>query len=173
MKFNYGDTLRIRNELYTILGKIRYIDTHWRIWYKYKLVKHKNNSEFWISWNEKHDVYQFTKLCGKVIPSDMNVVHRSYQMAIGTRGDIDTDIDIGAFSRYEEYEDDNGTHILTIEKRVHTTEYSKGVYVDKKYVLLESNAEITKPILDKMDTVKKVRFIGPIIWFLANFFKNK
>ena len=43
----------------------------------------------------------------------------------------------------------------------------------KKYVLLESNAEITKPILDKMDTVKKVRFIGPIIWFLANFFKNK
>ena len=148
MKFNYGDTLRIRNELYTILGKIRYIDTHWRIWYKYKL-------------------------CGKVIPSDMNVVHRSYQMAIGTRGDIDTDIDIGAFSRYEEYEDDNGTHILTIEKRVHTTEYSKGVYVDKEYVSLESNAEITKPILDKMDTVKKVRFIGPIIWFLANFFKNK
>ena len=43
----------------------------------------------------------------------------------------------------------------------------------KKYVLLESNAEITKAILDKMDTVKKVRFIGPIIWFLANFFKNK
>ncbi len=48
MKFNYGDTLRIRNELYTILGKIRYIDTHRRIWYKYKLVKHKNNAEFWI-----------------------------------------------------------------------------------------------------------------------------
>ncbi len=98
MKFNYGDTLRIRNELYTILGKIRYIDTHRRIWYKYKLVKHKNNAEFWISWNEKHDVYQFTKLCGKVIPSDMN---------------------------------------------------------------------------DKMDTVKKVRFIGPIIWILANLLKNK
>ena len=169
MKFNYGDTLRIRNELYTILGKIRYIDTHRRIWYKYKLVKHKNNGEFWICWNKKRGVYQFTKLCGKVIPSDMNLVHRGYQMAMGTRGDID----IAAVSRYEEYEDDNGTHILTVEKRVHTTEYSKGVYVDKKYVLLESNAEITKPILDKMDTVKKVRFIGPIIWFLANFFKNK
>ena len=169
MKFNYGETLRIRNELYTILGKIRYIDTHRRIWYKYKLVKHKNNGEFWICWNKKRGVYQFTKLCGKVIPSDMNLVHRGYQMAMGTRGDID----IAAVSRYEEYEDDNGTHILTVEKRVHTTEYSKGVYVDKKYVLLESNAEITKPILDKMDTVKKVRFIGPIIWFLANFFKNK
>ena len=173
MKFNYGETLRIRNELYTILGKIRYIDTRRRIWCKYKLVKHKNNAEFWICWNKKRGVYQFTKLCGKVIPSDMNLVHRGYQMAIGTRGDIDTDIDIGAFSRYEEYEDINGTHILTIEKRVHTTEYSKGVYVDKEYVSLESNAEITKPILDKMDTVKKVRFIGPIIWFLANFFKNK
>ena len=173
MKFNYGDTLRIRNELYTILGKIRYIDTHRRIWYKYKLVKHKNNAEFWICWNKKRSVYQFTKLCGKVMLSDMNVVHRGYQMVIGTRGDIDTDIDIGAFSRYEEYKADNGTHILTIEKRVHTTEYSKGVYVDKKYVLLESNAEITKPILDKIDTVKKVRFIGPIIWFLANLLKNK
>ncbi len=39
----------------------------------------------------------------------------------------------------------------------------------KKYVLHESNAEITKPILDKMDTVKKVRFIGPIIWFFGKF----
>ena len=100
MKFNYGDTLRIRNELYTILGKIRYIDTRRRIWCKYKLVKHKNNGEFWICWNKKRGVYQFTKLCGKVIPSDMNLVHRGYQMAIGTRGDID--IDIAAVSRYEE-----------------------------------------------------------------------
>jgi len=124
MKFKYGDTLRIRNDLYTILGKIRYIDTRRRIWCKYKLVKHKNNAEF-------------------------------------------------SFSRYEEYEDDNGTHILTIEKRVHTTEYSKGVYVDKEYVSIESDVEIPKPILDKMDTIKKMRFIGPIIWFLANLLNNK
>ena len=46
MKFKYGDTLRIRNDLYTILGKIRYIDTRRRIWCKYKLVRHKNNGEF-------------------------------------------------------------------------------------------------------------------------------
>ena len=52
MKFKYGDTLRIRNDLYTILGKIRYIDTRRRIWCKYKLVKHKNNAEFWIRWNK-------------------------------------------------------------------------------------------------------------------------
>ena len=59
-----------------------------------------------------------------------NMMYISLQsyVAIGTRGDID----IAAVSRYEEYEDDNGTHILTIEKRAHTTEYSKGVYVDKK-----------------------------------------
>lgn len=37
--FNYGETLRIRRDLYTILGKIRYIDTHGKIWYEYKLVK--------------------------------------------------------------------------------------------------------------------------------------
>ena len=173
MKFKYGDTLRIRSDLYTILGKIRYIDTHGAIGYKYKLVKHKNNAEFWIRWDKQRGAYQFTKLCGKAMPSDMNVGTSWLSDGYRYKRDIDTDIDIGAFSRYEEYEDDNGTHILTIEKRVHTTEYSKGVYVDKKYVLLESNAEITKPILDKMDTVKKVRFIGPIIWFLANFFKNK
>ena len=32
MEFNYGETLRIRSDLYTILGKIRYIDTHGHIW---------------------------------------------------------------------------------------------------------------------------------------------
>ena len=44
MVFNYGETLRIRRDLYTILGKIRYIDTHGKIWYEYKLVKHRNNN---------------------------------------------------------------------------------------------------------------------------------
>ena len=46
MIFNYGETLRIRRDLYTILGKIRYIDTHGKIGYEYKLVRHKNNAEF-------------------------------------------------------------------------------------------------------------------------------
>lgn len=46
MVFNYGETLRIRRDLYTILGKIRYIDTHGKIGYEYKLVRHKNNAEF-------------------------------------------------------------------------------------------------------------------------------
>lgn len=46
MVFNYGETLRIRRDLYTILGKIRYIDTHGKIWYEYKLVKHSNNKAF-------------------------------------------------------------------------------------------------------------------------------
>ena len=151
MKFKYGDTLRIRSDLYTILGKIRYIDTHGSIEYKYKLVKHKNNAEFWIRWNKQRGAYQFTKLCSKAIPSDMNVVHRGYQMVIGTRGDID--IDFADVARYEEYEDANGTHTFIVEKGVHTTEYSKGVYVDKEYVSLESDAEIPKPILDKMGVI--------------------
>ncbi len=171
MKFKYGDTLRIRSDLYTILGNIRYIDTHGTIWYEYKLVKHKNNAEFWARWNKKRGAYQFTKVCGKVMPSDMNLVHRGYKMVIGTRGDID--IDIADVARYEEYEDANGTHTFTIEKWTHRTEYANGVYVDKEYVSLESDAEIPKPILDKMDTIKKMRFIGPIILFLANLLNNK
>ena len=133
MKFNYGDTLRIRNELYTILGKIRYIDTRRRIWYKYKLVKHKNNAEFWICWNKKRGVYQFTKLCGKVIPSDMNLVHRGYQMAIGTRGDID----IAAVSRYEEYEDDNGTLHLLLKKGLIRQSIQKAFILRKNMYLLK------------------------------------
>lgn len=48
MEFNYGETLRIRSDLYTILGKIRYIDTHGHIWYEYKLVKHSNNAALWL-----------------------------------------------------------------------------------------------------------------------------
>ena len=171
MKFNYGDTLRIRSDLYTILGKIRYIDTHGAIGYKYKLVKHKNNAEFWIRWNKQRSAYQFTKLCGKAMPSDMNVVHRGYQMAIATRGDID--IDIADVARCEEYEDANGTHTFIVEKGIHRTEYSKGVYIEKQYVSLEKNVELTKPILDKMDTIKKMRFIGPIVWLLANLLNNK
>ena len=171
MKFNYGDTLRIRSDVYTILGKIRYIDTHGAIGYKYKLVKHKNNAEFWIRWNKQRSAYQFTKLCGKAMPSDMRVVHCGYQMVIATRGDID--IDIADVARCEEYEDANGTHTFIVEKGVHTTEYSKGVYVNKEYVSIESDAEIPKPILDKMDTIKKIRFIGPIVWFLANVLNNK
>ena len=59
MVFNYGETLRIRRDLYTILGKIRYIDTHGKIGYEYKLVKHKNNAEFWLSWDKKRDAYSF------------------------------------------------------------------------------------------------------------------
>ena len=171
MKFKYGDTLRIRSDLYTILGKIRYIDTHGAIGYKYKLVKHKNNAEFWIRWDKQRGAYQFTKLCGKAMPSDMNVLHRGYQMVIGTRGDID--IDFADVARYEEYEDTNGTHIFIVEKGVHTSEYSKGVYVDKEYVSIESDVEIPKPFLDEMDTIKKMRLIGTITWFLANLLNNK
>ncbi|MFR6482376.1 MAG: hypothetical protein ACLUPK_02905 [Veillonella sp.] len=56
-------------------------------------------------------------------------------MAIGTRGDIDTDTRYWCFPRYEEYEDDNGTLIyLLLKSGFYTTEYSKGVYVDKEYV---------------------------------------
>ena len=171
MKFKYGDTLRIRSDLYTILGKICYIDTHGAIGYKYKLVKHKNNAEFWIRWNKQRSAYQFTKLCGKAMPSDMRVVHCGYQMVIGRRGDVD--IDITDVTRYEEYEDANGTHTFIVEKGIHRTEYSKGVYIEKQYVSLEKNVELTKPILDKMDTIKKMRFIGPIVWFLANLLNNK
>lgn len=84
MEFNYGESLRIRSDLYTILGKIRYIDTHGHIWYEYKLVKHSNNAAFWLRWDKKRDAYQFSKLCGKAQPVDMKPVDSSYKMVTGT-----------------------------------------------------------------------------------------
>ncbi len=62
---------------------------------------------------------------------------------------------------------------LLLKKGAIRLSIQKGVYVDKEYVSIESDAEIPKPILDKMDTIKKMRFIGPIIWFLANLLNNK
>ena len=89
MVFNYGETLRIRRDLYTILGKIRYIDTHGKIGYEYKLVRHKNNAEFWLSWDKKRDAYQFSKLCGKALPADMKLIDSGYEMVTGTWGEVD------------------------------------------------------------------------------------
>ena len=143
MKFKYGDTLRIRNDLYTILGKIRYIDTRRRIWCKYKLVKHKNNAEFWIRWNKKRGAYQFTKLCSKAIPSDMNVVHRGYQMVIGTRGDID--LDFANVVRYEEYEDANGTHTFIVKKGYIRLSIQKAFMLIRNMCLLKAMQRYLSP----------------------------
>ena len=176
MKFNYGDTLRIRNELYTILGKIRYIDTHWRIWYKYKLVKHKNNAEFWISWNEKHDVYQFTKLCGKVIPSDMNVVHRSYQMAIGTRGDIDTDIDKGQKPQSDVYEEiikylneKTGSHFKPTSK---STQRLINGRLSENYTIEDFKYVIDVKTNEWKDNTKMSKYLTPDTLFNASKFEK-
>ena len=143
MKFKYGDTLRIRSDLYTILGKIRYIDTHGAIGYKYKLVKHKNNAEFWIRWDKQRGAYQFTKLCGKAMPSDMNVVHRGYQMVIGTRGDID--IDFADVARYEEYEDANGTHTFIVEKGSIRLSIQKAFMLIRNMYLLKAMQRYLSP----------------------------
>ena len=166
MDFNYGETLRIRRELYTILGKIRYIDTHGDIWYEYKLIKHKNNAEFWFSWDKRREAYQFSKSCGKALPSDMKIVNSGYQMALGTWGD--TEIDTSDVARYKEYENNNGTHTFSVKEWSDRKEYLKGFYINKEYVSVEKDVEVTESILDKMDIAKKMKFIGPIVWILAN-----
>ena len=102
MEFNYGETLRIRSDLYTILGKIRYIDTHGHIWYEYKLVKHSNNKAFWLRWDKKRDAYQFSKLCGKAQPVDMKPVDSGYEMVTGTWGEVD--VGTTDTAKYKEYE---------------------------------------------------------------------
>ena len=166
MVFNYGETLRIRRDLYTILGKIRYIDTHGKIGYEYKLVKHKNNAEFWLSWDKKRDAYQFSKLCGKAQPVDMKPVDSSYKMVTGTWGEVD--VGTTDTAKCKEYENVEGTATFSVEAWAFETEYSKGFYINKEYVSVEQDVEITDTIKDRMDTVKIMRFVGPIVWILAN-----
>ena len=113
MEFNYGETLRIRSDLYTILGKIRYIDTHGHIWYEYKLVKHSNNAAFWLRWDKKRDAYQFSKLCGKAQPVDMKPVDSSYKMVTGTWGEVD--VGTTDTAKCKEYENADGTATFSVE----------------------------------------------------------
>ncbi|WP_279007908.1 hypothetical protein [Veillonella parvula] len=166
MVFNYGETLRIRRDLYTILGKIRYIDTHGKIGYEYKLVRHKNNAEFWLSWDKKRDAYQFSQLCGKALPADMKLVDSGYEMVTGTWGEVD--VGTTDTAKYKEYENVDGTATFSVQEWAFETEYSKGFYINKEYVSVEKDSEVTESILDKMDTIKKLKFIGPIGWILGN-----
>lgn len=166
MVFNYGETLRIRRDLYTILGKIRYIDTHGKIGYEYKLVRHKNNAEFWLSWDKKRDAYQFSKLCGKALPADMKLIDSGYEMVTGTWGEVD--VGTTDTAKYKEYENADGTATFSVQEWAFETEYSKGFYINKEYVSVEQDVEITDTIKDRMDTVKIMRFVGPIVWILAN-----
>ena len=166
MEFNYGETLRIRSDLYTILGKIRYINTHGNIWYEYKLVKHSNNKAFWLRWDKKRDAYHFSKLCGKAPLADMKPVDSGYEMVTGTWGEIDEGITDTA--KCKEYESVDGTATFSVEAWAFETEYSKGFYINKEYVSVEQDVEITDTIKDRMDTVKIMRFVGPIVWILAN-----
>ena len=166
MKFNYGETLRIRSDLYTILGKIRYIDTHGHIWYEYKLVKHNNNQAFWLCWDKKRDAYHFSKLCGKARLADMKLVDSGYKMVTGTWGEVD--VGITDTAKYKEYETADGTATLSVQEWAFETEYSKGFYINKEYVSVKKDAELTDTIKDRMDTVKIMKFLGPIIWILVN-----
>ena len=166
MKFNYGESLRIRSDVYTILGKIRYIDTHGRIWYEYKLVKHSNNKAFWLRWDKKRDAYHFSKLCGKARSTDMTLVDSGYKMVTGTWGEVD--VGTTDTAKCKEYENVEGTATFSVEAWAFETEYSKGFYINKEYVSVEQDVEITDTIKDRMDTVKIMRFVGPIVWILAN-----
>lgn len=114
MKFNYGESLRIRSDVYTILGKIRYIDTHGRIWYEYKLVKHSNNKAFWLRWDKKRDAYHFSKLCGKADLADMKLVDKGYEMVTGTWGEVD--VGITDTTKYKEYENADGTATFPVQE---------------------------------------------------------
>ncbi|MBF1746875.1 MAG: hypothetical protein HXP20_07935, partial [Veillonella sp.] len=134
--------------------------------YEYKLVKHSNNKAFWLRWDKKRDAYQFSKLCGKAQPVDMKPVDSGYKMVTGTWGEVD--VGTTDTAKCKEYENVEGTATFSVEAWAFETEYSKGFYINKEYVSVEQDVEITDTIKDRMDTVKIMRFVGPIVWILAN-----
>ncbi|GCL68118.1 DUF4178 domain-containing protein [Veillonella tobetsuensis] len=165
MEFNYGDTLSIKSDLYTILGKIRYIDTNGDIWYEYKLIKHSTNGQFWLSWDEIRNEYQFTKPCGSMRPSTMICVDEGREIVSGAWGDVDVDISDSA--KYQEYESPDGATTFSIEEWEDETEYSTGFYVNKEFVTLEPKATVTNSIEQRLKSVSgRNKIFGPFLWIV-------
>lgn len=148
MEFNYGDTLRIRNDLYTILGKIKYEDDYGDTWFEYKLLKHVGEDEYWLSWDEIRNEYQFTKPCGRMSTDGMKLVDSGRERVRGVWGDVDVDTSDSA--DYEEYETESRASTFSIEVWDDETEYSQGFYISKDYVTLDTDTEFSEVIQKRM-----------------------
>jgi hypothetical protein len=96
----------------------------------------------------------------------MKPVDSGYKMVTGTWGEVD--VGTTDTAKCKEYENVEGTATFSVEAWAFETEYSKGFYINKGYVSVEQDVEITDTIKDRMDTVKIMRFVGPIVWILAN-----
>ena len=119
MREDYGFLIMVRRYVsegiyIPILGKITLYWYSWKIGYEYKLVRHKNNAEFWLSWDKKRDAYQFSKLCGKALPADMKLIDSGYEMVTGTWGEVD--VGTTDTAKYKEYENADGTATFSVQE---------------------------------------------------------
>ena len=88
-------------------------------------------------------------------------------MVTGTWGEVD--VGTTDTAKCKEYENVEGTATFSVEAWAFETEYSKGFYINKEYVSVEKDVEMTDTIKDRMDTVKIMKFVGPIVWILATY----
>ena len=167
MEFNYGDTLRIRNDLYTILGKIKYEDDYGDTWFEYKLLKHVGEDEYWLSWDEIRNEYQFTKPCGRMSTDGMKLVDSGRERVRGVWGDVDVDTSDSA--DYEEYETESGASTFSIEVWDDETEYSQGFYISKDYVTLDTDTEFSEVIQKRMKQQRYKKWLYPAFWMIVIF----
>lgn len=96
----------------------------------------------------------------------MKLVDSGYQMVTGTWGEVD--VGITDTAKYKEYENADGTATFSVQEWAFETDYSKGFLINKEYVSVKQDVEITDAIKDRMDTVKIMKLVGPIVWILAN-----
>lgn len=167
MEFNYGDMLRIKNDLYTILGKIIYEDDYGDAWFEYKLLKHDGEDEYWLSWDEIRNEYQFTKPCGRMSTDGMKLVDSGRERVRGVWGDVDVDTSDSA--DYEEYETESGASTFSIEVWDDETEYSQGFYISKDYVTLDTDTEFSEVIQKRMKKQRYKKWLYPAFWMVVIF----
>ena len=96
----------------------------------------------------------------------MKPVDSGYKMVTGTWGEVD--VGTTDTAKYKEYENGDSTATFSVQEWAFETNYSKGFYINKEYVSVETDVEMTDTIKDRMDTVKIMKFVGPIVWILAN-----
>ncbi len=156
MNFKYGDTLRIENDLYTVLGTIAYENKEGYSWVEHLLIEHRTDTEYWLSKDDgsrgyENREYQLSRVVSTgIIPDGMRLVDSGRERVTDV-WDIygSDDVERGDEADYKKYRNDKGM-FFSIEKWEDCTEYSRGRYIDEKVVQIEKNAELTDFIKRQM-----------------------
>ena len=130
MNFKYGDTLRIENDLYTVLGTIAYENKEGYSWVEHLLIEHRTDTEYWLRKDDgsrgyENREYQLSRVVSTgIIPAGMRLVDSGRERVTDV-WDIygSDDVERGDEADYKNYRNNKGM-FFSIEKWEDCTEYS-------------------------------------------------